>query len=399
MFGRRPQLLLRFASVPRSTDRGATVLRLKTFGSLVLSSDGLERAQPRRRLALLARLAPSGSGGVSRAELLADLWPERDADTARHNLDQLLYELRQSLDASPINGTATLRLDPSVISADVVDFTSALDRGDCAEAVAHYDGVFLQGFYVQGAAEFERWVESTRDRLAAHHRRALEQLAKQATDRQAYDDAVRWWRRLANDDRLSSRTALGLMRALADAGDSVGALEHARLYDRVVRTELEAAPDPAVKAFAASLRRSNGHTSPAEAKSVPSTPDHPSAPAVTAPGIVRQEPTRLAGVGSGGRLVRYAVFASAVSMIGYGFTQWRGEGNATAGEATPAVSVVVLPMVDQSVGRVGDLLVDGLTEQLIAALGRTDGLRVTGRPSSFVFKASRRGARASADSV
>ena len=94
------------------------MLRLKTFGGLVLSSDGLERTQPRRRLALLARLAPSSSAGVSRAELLADLWPERDADTARHNLDQLLYELRQSLNASPINGTATLRLDPSVISAD-----------------------------------------------------------------------------------------------------------------------------------------------------------------------------------------------------------------------------------------------------------------------------------------
>ena len=375
------------------------MLRLKTFGGLVLSSDGLERTQPRRRLALLARLAPSGSAGVSRAELLADLWPERDADTARHNLDQLLYELRQSLDASPVKGTATLRLDPDVITADVMDFISALDRGDCAEAITHYDGAFLQGFYVQGAAEFERWVETARDRLASQHRRALEQLAKQATDRRAHDEAVRLWRRLAADDRLSSRTALGLMRALADAGDSVGALEHARLYDRVVRTELEAAPDPTVMAFAESLRRGDANTTGPKSAD-PSMRERPTAaPAIASTDDVHHTPNATSGVRSGRRMARYAVFVMALITVGYGTTRWRGDGNIGAGAAGAPMSIVVLPMVDQSVGRTGEHLVDGMTEQLISALGSTEGLHVIGRQSAFAFKGSRSGARVIADSL
>jgi DNA-binding SARP family transcriptional activator len=184
-----------------------TLFRLTTFGSLALSSNGIERLQPRRRLALLARLAPLGAVGVSRAELLAELWPERDTETARHNLDQLLYELRRSLDVSAVAGTTTLHLDVSVISVDVLDFMSALKRADHAEAVAQYGGAFLQGFHIQGAAEFERWVETTRDRLATQHRRALEHLAKHATDSGVHDEAVRWWRQLSADDRLSSRAA------------------------------------------------------------------------------------------------------------------------------------------------------------------------------------------------
>jgi hypothetical protein len=76
------------------------MLRLRTVGGLSLTSDGGERPQPRRRLALLARLTPSGDAGVGREELLTDFWPERDADAARHSLDQLLYEMRRALGTS-----------------------------------------------------------------------------------------------------------------------------------------------------------------------------------------------------------------------------------------------------------------------------------------------------------
>jgi DNA-binding SARP family transcriptional activator len=108
---------------------------LEAFGGLRLTSGGTERPQPRRRLALLARLAPSGDRGVSRDELLASFWPESDADAARHSLDQVLYEMRRAPGASLVTGTGTLRLDPSVIGSDVADFASALRSDELAAAV------------------------------------------------------------------------------------------------------------------------------------------------------------------------------------------------------------------------------------------------------------------------
>jgi DNA-binding SARP family transcriptional activator len=230
------------------------MFRLEVFGGLRLTSAGSERPQPRRRLALLARLAASGDRGVSRDELLASFWPESNADAARHSLDQLLYEMRGALGASLVTGTGTLRLDPRAIGSDVADFLSALRSGELAAAVGLYRGPFLQGFYLQGSPGFERWVESVRAQLAGEFWRALETLAKNAAADRRHADAVAWWRQLVAADPLSSRATLGLMRALADAGDRVGALECARVHERIVRAELETAPDPAVVAFAEKLR-------------------------------------------------------------------------------------------------------------------------------------------------
>jgi DNA-binding SARP family transcriptional activator len=230
------------------------MFRLEVFGGLRLTSGGSERPQPRRRLALLARLAASGDRGVSRDDLLASFWLERDTDAARHSLDQLLYEMRGALGASPVTGTATLRLDPRVIGSDVADFLSALRSEELAAAAGLYRGPFLQGFYLQGSPEFERWVESVRAQLAGDYQRALETLAKNASAAERHADAAAWWRQLAAADPLNSRATLGLMRALADAGDHVGALECARVHERIVRAELETSPDPAVVAFAEKLR-------------------------------------------------------------------------------------------------------------------------------------------------
>lgn len=234
------------------------MLRLKTFGGLALLSDGVERPQPRRRLALLGRLASCGDGGVSRDELLAELWGERDAMAARHSLDQLLYEMRRAQGAWPVVGTDRLRVDGDVLTSDVADFRRAMAAADHAAAVAVYAGPFLHGFFLPDALGFEHWVESMRQRYTAEHRRALESLAKRADSDGRYDDAVQWWRRLAADDRLDSRAALGLMRALANAGDSTAALEHARVHRRIVRAELDVDVDPAVSAFASVLRTGAG---------------------------------------------------------------------------------------------------------------------------------------------
>ena len=230
------------------------MFRLETLGGLALTCGQIERPQPRRRLALFARLALPGDYGVGREELLALLWPERDTESARHSLDQLLYEARRALDGAPTIGTSSLQLNSHVVISDVAEFRTALDAGDFLSATRVYRGPFLHTFYLREAPEFERWVEQQRALLAAENRRALEALAGRATREGRPTEAVDWWRQIVAEDRFSSRAAVGLMRALADAGDSAGALEFARVHERIVRTELESAPDASVMDLANALR-------------------------------------------------------------------------------------------------------------------------------------------------
>jgi serine/threonine protein kinase len=57
-----------------------------------------------------------------------------------------------------------------------------------------------------------------------------------------------------------------------------------------------------------------------------------------------------------------------------------------AAALSPAHSIVVLPFVDMSEKKDQDYFSDGLSEELIELLGRTPGLRVIPRTSSFYFK-------------
>jgi DNA-binding SARP family transcriptional activator/TolB-like protein len=229
--------------------------RLETFGKLALSGGATGTlSHQRRRLALLALLAAAGERGLSRDALLGYLWPDSTAENGRHSLEQLLHALRRSLGDSVFSGVNPVRLDPGVIASDVNEFERALARGGLAEAVAVYNGPFLEGFYLNDAPEFERWSSTERARLANRYTEALSRLAGDAE--RAGDDAavVNWRRRIADADPVSSRSALALMRALVAAGDRTSALQHARIYEALVQQELGSAPDPSIARYAAELR-------------------------------------------------------------------------------------------------------------------------------------------------
>ena len=51
------------------------------------------------------------------------------------------------------------------IWVDVLEFEAALKGGEPRQAVEVYAGPFLDGFYLNGTGEFERWMEAERDRV------------------------------------------------------------------------------------------------------------------------------------------------------------------------------------------------------------------------------------------
>ena len=230
------------------------MLRLLTFGGLALQSeDGSPPRLRSQRLAILAVLAASDRG-VSRERMYSIFWPEADEERARHSLRQALYALRQELGDDVVHTEAVLQLDRARLGSDVADFRRAIQAGDLPRAAQVASGPFLDGFFLPGAAGFERWVEDERAVLAADITRALLALAKESEARHDLDAAVDWWRRLTRIDPLSSRYALGFIKALAANGDRAGALAFAREHESIVRRELEADPDPGIRRLEAELR-------------------------------------------------------------------------------------------------------------------------------------------------
>jgi DNA-binding SARP family transcriptional activator len=231
--------------------------RLEAFGGLALGGTGPSSvAHQRRRLALLALLAASGDRGVSRDRIAAYLWPETDSAAARHSLEQLVHALRRALGDEVFTGVNPVVLNGEVVGSDVHDFEQARRRDDFAAVVDLYRGPFLDGFFLDGAGEFERWVEGERTRFAGQHLEALVRLAELAEQNADHAAAVEWRKRIAASDPLSSRHALQYMRALTAVGDRGAALSHARVHEQLVRQELETEPDPSIVTYVARLRGS-----------------------------------------------------------------------------------------------------------------------------------------------
>ena len=248
------------------------MLRLNTFGRLFVERDGTRLTGPAsqpRRLALLALMAGSGEQGMTRDQLLGMLWSETDEERAAKGAQPGPLRPRQELGADEVFlGTRDLRLNPELVTSDVAAFTGAIKAGHLERATAEYIGPFLSGFHLSEAPEFERWLEEARAGLARDYATALERLARRAAERGDRMEAVEWWRKLAAQDPLNARVAMGLMEALVANGDSTAALQHARVYEVLLQQELEAPPDREVVALAERIRQratatDGGPTAPA----------------------------------------------------------------------------------------------------------------------------------------
>lgn len=374
---------------------------------MLMSDDGpvTGRATQRRRIALLALLGAAGERGVSRDRLMALLWPEADADRARHLLSDSAYRVNQALGGDAIIAIGdALALNAERVTTDLGDFDSADAADDWEAAVALYGGPLLDGFHVSDSAELERWIESERVRVAGRYARALEQLAD---DRERSGDvlgAVDAARALAAQDPLSARYALRYMRALDAAGERASAVRHARVYAALVEQDLGVEPDAEVAALAERLssappaERAPASVVPAVAVAVDSrpasvvpavaaandskraspAPDESSLPAPEGIRTPRGSDSRFP-IRSHHLLIVALVLAVILLAVWAGTRAWGAAGDASR-------TIAVLPFADLSPQGGHAYLSDGITEELIATLSRVPGLRVAARTSSFAFK-------------
>jgi len=235
-------------------------------------------SQPRVE-ALLAVLAVAGDLGCSRDRVLGLLWPETDESHGRHSLSVVLHAVRQVLGAEAvISRGELLLLNPLVVTCDLHVFARALSAPPLAEAVQSYQGPLLDGFHLDGAPEFERWIDSARTRLCREFGEALERLALRAESVGAWAEAAKWWHRAVEHDPHNTRVVVRLMQALAAAGDRANALREAEAHRLRLQQELDLPPEPELLVEIARIRDGHGGTPASAAPSSPAGSAAPSAP-------------------------------------------------------------------------------------------------------------------------
>ena len=362
------------------------MLALKTFGGLSVEVEGVPAsgaAQQRKTLALLALLAVAGRRGLSRDKLSAYLWPESDGEHARHLFNQACYSLRRDLQVPDLFlGSVEVRLNADVIKTDVGEFEDTLLRGDFARAVATYAGPFLDGFYLDNADEFERWVEAERSRLAQRVSETVGSLAAQAAAGGDGRAAVKWWRRLTELDRFSAQAALGLMRTLDDFGERAEAVECGLRYEAGVRRELGVEPSTDVTVLI-QLLRNRTH------EGVRRTPEQE----IRVVGATVNQPGRLSPPRSIGsvtprnrRLWAAALVVGPALIVVVYLALVTFTGRTVS--STSRAMLVVLPFQNLTGDVQQDYLGDGLTEEMITQLGRLDPERlgVIARTSAMQYR-------------
>jgi DNA-binding SARP family transcriptional activator/TolB-like protein/Tfp pilus assembly protein PilF len=361
----------------------SSVIELHTLGALELRDAEAQAlhailAQP-KRVALLVYLTLATPRGFHRRDtLIALFWPEHDTDHARNSLNQSVHALRRALGVDTIvsrNGDA-LSVDPKHVWCDAVAFEEALEAGRRSEAVELYRGDLLAGFHVANAPEFERWLETERERLARLHQAALEELAKEREAARDFTGASQLWRKLAACDPYSSRVALGLMRALAAAGDPAGAVQHARVHETLVRQDLDVAPDAEVAAL---VRRLQSGGRAAVSLSIGNEPIAPAVrtsergPLTT---VERRRDRRRTTMMAAGVAALFAAGAGAVAL----------KGGAREPEIPPIRSLAVLPLENLSGDSAQQPFTDGMHDALITELARYPDLSVISRTSVMPYK-------------
>jgi DNA-binding SARP family transcriptional activator/Tfp pilus assembly protein PilF len=281
----------------------------------------------------------SGEHGISRDRLLLLLWPESTDAKARHALAQTLYSSRRELGADLIRSeTAELLVDPGQLESDLGEFLDAKARGDFERAAALYSGPFLDGFYLPGAPEFERWAETERARLRELAIQVLEAAARQSAEAGRAQDAASYWRRLSSLAPLNSRIAVGYMTALAETSDVAGAIQYGRAHELARRQELGAQPDPSVAALLGRLTRgewrsTRGTPAPIAVASESGPPQRIPPPTIDA---ISPEPRPV-----GGRpMRRWMVVAGGASVVALGL--WLVPPMLGGRTAFPTGSVVVI---------------------------------------------------------
>jgi predicted ATPase/DNA-binding SARP family transcriptional activator len=294
-------------------------LELFLLGTPRLERDGVPlEFDTRKILALVAYLAVSGlnteGSRLSRDSLTALLWPELEPSRARAVLRRNLSLLRSALEGEwLVVDRQTVGTDPGTeFWLDVDQFTRQVNAWQAhghpqdqicprcleslTEAVALYQGDFLEGFSLRDSVEYDDWqffqAEGLRQELAS----ALQRLVHGYSAHGDLWAALPYARRWLALDPLHEPAHRQLMQLYAETGQRSAALRQYQECVRILSEQLDLAPSEETTALYEQIRTSpSGNVpltpSPAEDTLLPgrTVPLRHNLPAQTAPFVGREK--------------------------------------------------------------------------------------------------------------
>ncbi|MFL7792716.1 MAG: BTAD domain-containing putative transcriptional regulator, partial [Anaerolineae bacterium] len=266
--------------------------------------------------ALLAYLAVEADRPHRREKLAGLLWPDRLEQDARRNLRYALSSLRAAIGDRAV-GDDQCAASPSflLVSRRTIQFNSASDAwvdvaafaellaasspdaSDLEQAVALYQGEFLEGFLGSDSVAFEEWMLLKQEQFGRQARSALYQLAAMYERRGEYGRALPHIWRQVELDPWQEEARRQLMRVLALSGQRVGALAQYDVYQKALAEELGVEPTRATTELYGRIRAGEFdsmqvESQPAIPVGVSATPLGIDAPASEPRPSARQHPTR-----------------------------------------------------------------------------------------------------------
>jgi DNA-binding SARP family transcriptional activator len=232
------------------------MIQIQSLGGISLQGpDGSPiRLRSRKHVGLLLYLAMSGRRMFTRDHLTSLFWTS-SPDRARHSLSQAAYDLRSHLQGALVRGSGEqLALDGRNLEFDALEFESAVKEGRLGNAIELYRGPFAQNLTGAGTAEFDRWVEAERLRIARLAEVTFRRFAGECESKGRWGEMCVAAMRLTDMTPLDEEAHLCLMRGLWLHGDPTAALKHYDSAIELLQRELPTGPSGRISDLADRIR-------------------------------------------------------------------------------------------------------------------------------------------------
>ncbi len=243
---------------PQPDDSAQSVpsLRIHVFGGLRIFIDNQRISDlPTRKVEALLIYLVVNPYPHEREVLAQLLWNDLSAERTAGNLRLTLNQLRKVLNPFIEVTRHTIGLHPQASYwIDLQHCASVFEQPASstealANAIEHYQGDFLHGFYLRDADGFSSWqlqqVEYWRQQALVAIRRLIERYSGVSK----YNEAIRWLQRLVTFDECDEVAQRQLMLLLMRTGQRHTALRQYRLLEQVLAREYGLKPEPASEAL------------------------------------------------------------------------------------------------------------------------------------------------------
>ncbi|NBC65839.1 MAG: hypothetical protein GVY07_09330 [Bacteroidetes bacterium] len=336
-----------------------------------------------KRLALLAFLILKKPRGFHRRdEILGIFWPEHGQKSARNALNNMLYQIRNSLGKESLvsRGTEEISINREKVWCDALAFEELLEEGEVQKAFDLYRDTLLLGLHVKDVSnDFQNWLDAERERLRNLASKAAWALTEKANEKGSHSNAVKWAKKAAALTPFSEDAQARLISLLKKFGYRTEAIKAYEKYEDRLRSEWKMEPSKKLKALVEETSQSSQDfpqsTDPRNAQT--SSSQKKEASAESSENTIRKFSSQ----------IWWPAVATLIAIATLaGWMLW--DNTPAENEVQPSISersVAVLPFTYLSAEDSTDYFSLGMTEEILTRLAQIEDLSVISRTSVMQY--------------